>query len=108
MELRRGLWLAPAPLPTFVCEEHHRVRQAPEHPAEVRDPHEVEARWHAPRDLASVVSPRPGHLVVRGALHVQRREELLSSRMLTDEDKKEIVKLSKDPMLAQKIIVERY
>jgi len=38
------------------------------------------------------------------ANHVQRREELLSSRMLTDEDKKEILKLSKDPALEQKII----
>ena len=30
------------------------------------------------------------------ANHVLRREELLSSRMLTDDDKKEILKLSKD------------
>ena len=32
------------------------------------------------------------------ANHVLRREELLSSRMLTDDDKKEILKLSKDPV----------
>ncbi|KAL1506921.1 hypothetical protein AB1Y20_007785 [Prymnesium parvum] len=38
------------------------------------------------------------------ANHVLRKEELLSSRMLTDEDKKEIIKLSKDPALSQKII----
>ena len=38
------------------------------------------------------------------ANHVQKKEELFSSRMLTDEDKKAILALSKDPQLAQKII----
>eukprot|EP00966_Prymnesium_polylepis_P156296 3610887-Prymnesium_polylepis.1 len=38
------------------------------------------------------------------ANHVLRKEELLSSRTLTDEDKKAIHKLSKDPALFQKLI----
>ena len=46
----------------------------------------------------------PVFATVIEANHVQKREELFSSRMLTDEDKREILKLSKDPQLCQKII----
>lgn len=38
------------------------------------------------------------------ANHVAKREDLTSSRMLTEEDKKEIVRVSRDPQLAQKLI----
>ena len=38
------------------------------------------------------------------ANHVQKKEELLSSHMLTDEEKREIHRMSKDPMIQMKII----
>ena len=38
------------------------------------------------------------------ANHVQKREELFSSKTLTDEDKRDVFTLSKDPQLAQKVM----
>ena len=46
----------------------------------------------------------PVFATVIEANHVQKREELFSSQMLTDEDKRDILALSKDPQLCQKII----
>ena len=46
----------------------------------------------------------PVFATVIEANHVQKREELFSSKMLTDEDRRDIVALSKDPQLIQKII----
>ena len=45
----------------------------------------------------------PVFATVIEANHVQRREALFASSMLTDEDKRDILNLSKDPQLAQKV-----
>jgi DNA replication licensing factor MCM2 len=38
------------------------------------------------------------------ANHIQKKEELMASHMLTDEDKRDIMKLSKDAMIQQRLI----